>query len=85
MRAPIFVPCGQGVEALLAAELTTIAGAPADAGRGGAWVDGDLALAMRLNLHCRLGQRVLWPVADAPYADEQALYTLARRVRWTAW
>lgn len=83
--APIFVPCAQGVEDLLAAELTAITGTTATAGRGGAWVDGDLPAAMRLNLECRLGQRVLWPLADGPYRDEQALYELARRVDWTAW
>lgn len=81
----IFVPCAQGVEGLLVAELSDIAGVPADAGRGGAWVDGDLALAMRINLHCRLGQRVLWPLAEGPYHDEQALYELARRVNWADW
>ena len=83
--AAIFVPCAQGVEELLVAELTRIAGTTADAGRGGAWVEGDLALAMRINLHCRLGQRVLWPLADGPYRDEQALYELARRVSWADW
>lgn len=81
----LFVPCGQGVEALLADELAAIAGRPAEAGRGGAWVEGDLALAMRLNLECRLGQRVLLPVAEGPYRDESDLYELARRVRWPDW
>ncbi|MCA0243129.1 MAG: THUMP domain-containing protein [Proteobacteria bacterium] len=81
----IFVPCAQGLEALLTAELSGIAGRAAEAGRGGAWVDGDLALAMRLNLECRLGQRVLWPLIDGPYRDEHALYELARRVPWTDW
>jgi putative N6-adenine-specific DNA methylase len=84
-QAPLFVPCAQGVEDLLAAELTAIAGAPARAGRGGAWVEGDLHAAMRINLECRLGQRVLWPLVDGPYRDEHALYELARRVDWTAW
>ena len=83
--APIFVPCAQGVEALLTDELSAIAGRAAQAGRGGAWVEGDLALAMRLNLHCRLGQRVLWPLADGPYHDEHVLYELARRVHWPDW
>jgi putative N6-adenine-specific DNA methylase len=83
--APIFVPCAQGVEDLLAAELAAIAGAPAQAGRGGAWVDGDRLAAMRINLECRLGQRVLWPLIDGPYRDEHELYALARRVDWPAW
>ena len=81
----IFVPCAQGVEALLVAEMATIAGRPAEAARGGAWIDGDLPLAMRLNLECRLGQRVLLPLIDGPYRDEHDLYELARRVNWTEW
>jgi putative N6-adenine-specific DNA methylase len=81
----LFVPCAHGVEALLTAELSAIAGRAAQAGRGGAWVDGDLALAMRLNLECRLGQRVLWPLVEGGYRDEHDLYALARRVPWTDW
>jgi putative N6-adenine-specific DNA methylase len=81
----IFVPCAQGVEGLLAAELSVIADRAAEAGRGGAGVDGELALAMRINLECRLGQRVLWPLIDGPYRDEHALYELARQLPWTDW
>ena len=81
----IFVPCAQGVEALLQAELGAITGLPAEAARGGAWVDGELAVAMAINLHCRLGQRVLLPLIDGPYRDEHDLYDLARRVDWPAW
>jgi len=81
----LFLPCAAGVEALLAAEATRIAGRPAAAGRGGVFVDGDEALAMRLNLESRLAQRVLWPLAQGPYGDEQALYALARGVRWGDW
>jgi putative N6-adenine-specific DNA methylase len=28
---------------------------------------------------------VLWPLVDAPYASENDLYALARRVRWSDW
>ena len=83
--AAIFVPCAQGVEALLQAELGAITGLPAEAARGGAWVDGELAVAMAINLHCRLGQRVLLPLIDGPYRDEHDLYDLARRVDWPVW
>jgi putative N6-adenine-specific DNA methylase len=55
---------------------------PAEAVRGGVWVDGDERTAMRLNLESRLAQRVLWPLADGPYRDEHDLYDLARRVPW---
>ncbi|ODU09418.1 MAG: RNA methyltransferase [Rubrivivax sp. SCN 71-131] len=85
MKPAMFVPCAQGVEALLASELQAITGQPARAARGGAWVPGDLAAAMRINLECRLGQRVLWPLTDGPYRDERDLYELARRVPWPEW
>jgi RNA polymerase sigma-54 factor len=80
LMGTIFVPCAQGVEELLTAEVSAITGQAAEGARGGAWVDGDLQAAMRINLECRLGQRVLWPVADGPYRDEHDLYDLARRV-----
>jgi putative N6-adenine-specific DNA methylase len=54
-------------------------------GREAADPEAALALALRLNLHSRLAQRVLLQLADAPYRDEQALYELARRPRWTDW
>lgn len=85
MTQAMFVPCAQGVEALLAAELQAITGRPAQAARGGAWAEGDLAAAMRINLECRLGQRVLWPLAQGPYRGENELYALARRVPWGEW
>ncbi len=81
----LFLPCAAGVEALLADEVQRITGTPAETGRGGVWVPGDARLAMQLNLESRLAQRVLWPLADGPYRDEQDLYALARRVDWPAW
>ena len=88
----LFLPCAGGVEALLADEVRRIAeaarapaAATVEAGRGGVFVDGDEALAMRLNLESRLAQRVLWPLAHGPYRDEHALYALAREVPWGRW
>ncbi len=81
----LFLPCAGGAEALLADEVARIAGRTADTGRGGVWVDGDEALAMRLNLESRIAQRVLWPLADAPYRSEDDLYALARDIAWGRW
>ena len=81
----LFLPCAAGVEALLAEEVLRITGTAAELTRGGVWVDGDARTAMRLNLESRLAQRVLWPLIDGPYRDEQALYELARRVPWPDW
>jgi putative N6-adenine-specific DNA methylase len=83
----LFLPCAQGSEALLADECVRICGprAGVEPGRGGVMVDASVEHAMRLNLHSRIAQRVLWPLLDAPYASENDLYALARRVRWSDW
>ena len=84
-RVELFLPAAGGAEALLADEITRITGLPAQSGRGGAWVLADAPTAMQLNLHSRLAQRVLWPLASGPYQDEHQLYALARQVHWPAW
>jgi putative N6-adenine-specific DNA methylase len=81
----MFMPCAAGVEPLLVDELRAITGLQAEATRGGVWLEGDLRIAMQVNLESRLAQRVLWPVADAPYRDEHDLYDMARRVPWLDW
>jgi putative N6-adenine-specific DNA methylase len=80
----LFLPCAAGVEPLLADECVRL-GLNARALRGGVSVDGDELTAMRLNLESRLAQRVLWPLAEGPYASEHDLYALARRIDWSAW
>ncbi len=102
-QAPLFLPCANGVEALLEHEATALL-APSTvplkvtAGRGGVYVEvaarrsaaaergAALATAaMRCNLHSRLAQRVLWPLAEGAYRDEHDLYVLARQVPWALW
>jgi putative N6-adenine-specific DNA methylase len=85
--SPLFLPCPQGVEALLADEVRVLLGpqAAVEAGRGGVFVLGDPLAAMRLNLESRLATRVLWPLAEGPYRNEQDLYDLARQVPWALW
>lgn len=86
MTGSLFLPCAGGVEPWLADEAARITGTRAEAGRGGVWVRGDAATAMRLNLESRLAQRVLWPVAEGPYRDEHDIYRVAREaVDWAAW
>jgi putative N6-adenine-specific DNA methylase len=82
----LFLPCAAGVEALLAEEIVALQPDAAMHGtRGGAALTGSAELAMRLNLHSRLAQRVLWRVAEGPYRSEQDLYALAHAVRWHDW
>ncbi len=87
MNANLFLPCAQGVEALLADESKRLlgSGATVTEQRGGVTVRGDELTAMRLNLESRLAQRVLWPLAHGPYRNELELYELARTVDWQRW
>ncbi len=83
----LFLPCAAGVEALLADEVVRLLGeaAPVQPARGGVHVTGDARAVMRLNLECRLAQRVLWPLAHGPYQNENDLYALACGVPWGQW
>jgi len=83
--AALFLPCAGGAESLLADEVKRITGSTAETTRGGVWVEGDERTAMLLNLESRLAQRVLWPLIDGRYRDENDLYDLARHVRWLDW
>ncbi|MFT4194598.1 THUMP domain-containing class I SAM-dependent RNA methyltransferase [Ottowia sp.] len=84
----LFLPCAGGVETFLADEVHGLTGLVGDdllTARGGVRVRGDWALALRLNLHSRLAQRVLIELAEAPYRDEHDLYHLAASVAWEDW
>ena len=85
----LFLPCAGGTEALLADELRRLvdkrAARTIETTRGGAWVEGDEVLAMRLNLESRLALRVLWPLIEGRYRDEHDLHDLALRVHWADW
>ncbi|MDO5692251.1 MAG: THUMP domain-containing protein [Pseudomonadota bacterium] len=90
MTAPLalFLPCPGGVEDFLADEvhgLTGLMGEDLLTVRGGVRVRGDWPLALRLNLHSRLAQRVLVELAHALYQDEHDLYRLAASVAWEDW
>ena len=87
-RLTLFLPCAGGVEDFLADEvhgLTGLMGEDLLTVRGGVRVRGDWALALRLNLHSRLAQRVLVLLNERPYRSENDLYELASDVAWEAW
>ena len=84
----LFVPCAAGVEAYLAAEVATITGLPSSAMqtlRGGVLLQASWRDALLLNLHSRLGMRVLIQLATAPYLNEQDIYNAAAGVAWEMW
>ncbi len=86
MALPLFLPCAAGVEDLLAREIAALLPeATLRVARGGVGLDGGPDEVMRLNLECRLAQRVLIEVAEGPYFAEDSVYELARSVDWLQW
>ena len=84
----LFVPCAAGVEALLAYEVAQITSLPTrdmQTLRGGVQLQGSWRAAMQLNLHSRLGMRVLIQLAHQPYANEEDIYNAASAVAWEMW
>jgi putative N6-adenine-specific DNA methylase len=84
----LFVPCAAGVEAFLAHEVAQITGLPArdlQTLRGGVQLQGSWRAAMQLNLHSRLGMRVLIQLAHQPYTSEDDIYQAASAVAWEMW
>ena len=84
----LFVPCAAGVESFLAYEVAQITGLPASdmqTLRGGVQLQASWRAAMQLNLHSRLGMRVLIQLAHQPYASEDDIYNAASSVAWEMW
>ena len=84
----LFVPCAAGVEAYLGSEVAHITGLPASAMqtlRGGVQLQASWREALLLNLHSRLGMRVLIQLVNAPYLNEQDIYNAAAGVAWEMW
>ncbi|RFO96089.1 RNA methyltransferase [Rhodoferax lacus] len=84
----LFLPCAAGVEDYLAPEILHITGLPPGCitkQRGGVAVRTSLNDAMRLNLYCRLAQRVLVLVSYTEYRSENDLYKAAMAVQWERW
>ena len=83
-----FLPCAAGVEEFLAQEVHALTGRVGQdllTLRGGVRVRADWRDALKLNLHCRLAQRVLVELAHAPYRSENDLYAIANGVAWEIW
>ncbi|WP_255505527.1 bifunctional 23S rRNA (guanine(2069)-N(7))-methyltransferase RlmK/23S rRNA (guanine(2445)-N(2))-methyltransferase RlmL [Alkalisalibacterium limincola] len=78
-----FVPCAKGLEYLLVDELQALGASRATAAVAGANADGEDELPYRVALWSRLASRALWPLAEFPCPDEQALYDGAARIDWS--
>ena len=86
-RAPrgdeaFFAPCPRGLAPALAEELSALGAAHAEAAEAGVAFNGPFELAYAANLRSRIASRILWRVAQYPYASEDDVYEGAKRVRW---
>ena len=84
----LFVPCAAGVEAYLASEIahiTSLASDDIQTLRGGVQIQASWREALLLNLHSRLGMRVLIQLSSTAYANEQDIYNAAAAVAWEMW
>ena len=82
----LFLPCAAGVEDYLAAEVTRITGETAvQKWRAGVALQASWRDALKLNLHCRLAQRVLVQLWHGGYRSENDLYAAASEVAWEIW
>ena len=77
-----FAPCPRGLEALLAEDLASAGGQDVKVVPGGALFRGDWEACYRANLESRIATRILWKLAQRPYASEDDLYRLAQGVDW---
>ena len=90
MSYSFFCPCPRGLEIALAEELHEIAAqSPTlkvhNSVPGGVHCSGTLQDAMRLNLHSRIGSRVLLRIAQSGYVNENDVYDLALGATWEDW
>ena len=79
-----FATCPRGLEAPLAAELAACGAREIRTTGGGAHFRGDLAACYAANLESRIGTRILWRVAEAPYRTEQDVYEATHAQDWPA-
>jgi len=78
----LLIPCAKGIPAFLSAELKNlgfplIAESVASVSTRGTLVD-----AMRLNLHCRTGQRVLFQLESRNSPSQDELFSSLSRIPW---
>jgi putative N6-adenine-specific DNA methylase len=80
----LFVTCAGGFESLLARELRTLGCERPRIGFRGVYVPKEMTAVYAVNYCSRLATRVLWPLAQFPCPDKEALYRGARNVDWSS-
>ena len=82
---PLYVTCDSGLETVLADEFTRLGAQKIMPGHRGVGVFADRRFMWRLNVECRVANRVLVPIAEFPAATREALYEGAAKVDWSRW
>jgi len=80
-----FAPCPRGLAPALADELGELGARDVNAADAGVAFSGPYDLIYIANLHSRIASRILWRVAQFPYAKEDDVYHGATAVRWNAY
>ena len=77
-----FAPCPRGLAPPLAEELAALGARDVRAVEAGVSFSGGFELAYAANLHSRIASRILWRVAQFPYATEDDIHAGAKAVPW---
>ena len=84
-RNLIVITCAKGMAPILSDELEKLGVKIGGATETGVSTMGDMALAMRLNLHLRTAHRILWKVGDGPARHPNELYKRLVALPWEQW
>jgi putative N6-adenine-specific DNA methylase len=82
---PVFLPCPQGLEEALTAEMQALGFDDATPARSGCHLHADWTGVLRINLYSRLATRVLVEVAHGPAHHEDDILDLALDTPWERW
>jgi putative N6-adenine-specific DNA methylase len=77
-----FAPCPRGLAPALAEELSALGALHVESADAGVAFRGPFDLVYAANLRSRIASRILWRVAQYPYASEDDVYEGAKAVRW---
>jgi len=77
-----FAPCPRGLAPALADELGALGAQRPQAAEAGVSFTGPFDLVYAANLHSRIASRILWQVAQFPYANENDVYERGKEVPW---
>ncbi len=78
----LLIPCAKGIPPFLSAELKQLGFPVVAESVASVSTRGTLVDAMRLNLHCRTGQRVLFQLESLECPTQNELFSLLARIPW---